>query len=266
MGKHSNISKNNNPGKKCANKDGRSFNSFANLEDYDNIVDIEEHIFPPEKEIATVSKHICAEGREYVGNDEWTAVSKKTKNKKNIVHNTRIDTDIHTDMNTEECIDDGSEYKFNMNWYIWTHLSESTNWSIDSYKHIYTIDSMKSFWEFIGNLDKLDIVKHQFYIMRENSGPTWEHPSNRGGGICSLRLTKDKMIELIEQIAVLIINESFLDNNNEINGFSISAKHMWGVIKIWNKNSNNDICSLFPQYMIKKYSLSPRYGSNKPEY
>jgi len=253
-------------------------NSFANLEDHEDVSNVmEERTDYCDKVINNTSKHIYAEERDIdediseAKDNEWASVSKKQKNKKNVQnYNRQYNVDEYippkNDTNTEEYIDDGSDFKFNMKWYIWTHLSESGNWSIDSYKHIFTIDSMKTFWEFFGNLEKLDIIKHHFYIMRENSGPTWEHPSNRDGGICSIRLAKDKIIELVEQIAVLIINESFLDNNSEINGFSVSAKHMWGLIKIWNKNSDDDISHLLPQYMIRKYSLSPRYGSNKPEY
>lgn len=260
-----------------------SSNSFANLETesendvYYDKYELEKDIDNSEQSDQT--KNMCVvEGREENGDEKWTCVeTKKPKTRKNIrdayssSRNNIYKNDVfHDDMTneiyTEDCIDDGSDFKFNMKWYIWTHLSESLDWSPNSYKHIYTIESMKNFWEFFGNLDKLDILKHHFYIMRETSGPTWEHPSNRGGGICSLRLQKDKVIELVEQIAIFIINESLLENNLEINGFSVSAKHMWGVIKIWNKSSENDISPQLPQYMIRKYSLSPRYGSNKPEY
>lgn len=269
MGKN-NKSKNN---FKSNNIEKKSSNSFANLEftcDEEDNISIEQ--------MDQTKNLYVVEGREEIGEDNWTSVeTKKPRYRKNIhdMYNNKKDrthkyddlcSDTTNDINTEDCIDDGSDYKFNMKWYIWTHLSESLDWSPESYKHIYTIESMKNFWEFFGNLDKLDIFKHQFYIMRETSGPTWEHPSNRGGGICSLRLLKDKVIELVEQIAIFIINESLLENNSEINGFSLSAKHTWGVIKIWNKSSENDISPQLPQYMIRKYSLSPRYGSNKPEY
>lgn len=261
---------------KSNNKTETSYNSFANL----NIENEEnEQLEDQIEKISELKNTYVVDGREENEEDEWTPVEKKTKKKYTRVFtkpdhrpehiftkSNNVYEEHDNEIDTEECLDDGSQYKFNMKWYIWTHLSESSDWSPDSYKHIYTIESMKDFWEFFGNLDKLDILKHQFYIMRETSGPTWEHPSNRGGGICSLRLQKDKLVELSEQIAIFIINECLLEDNTEINGFSISAKHSWGVIKIWNKSSKNDISSKLPQYMIRKYSLSPRYGSNKPEY
>lgn len=213
--------------------------------------------------------------------DGWKSVEKKKPNGKNKLpsfkqrikrmpfddkfeddHNIfEKNSDIEQDFN-----DDGSEYKLENSWYIWTHLSESSNWTPESYKHIFTIDSLKTFWEFFGNIDKLDIIKHQFYIMRSNSCPTWEHPSNRNGGICSIRVIKDRAIEIIEQIAILVLNECFSDIPSDINGLSFSVKHNWGVIKIWNKTGSNDISTQIPMYMLKRYSATPKFNQNKPEY
>ncbi len=202
--------------------------------------------------------------------EKWESVEKKKNYKKKctnrIPYNLDYDVEFEKDALILDNSDDGSEYKFSTKWYIWTHLSESTNWSPESYKHIFTIDSLKTFWEFIGNIDKLDIIKHQFYIMRESSHPTWEHNSNRQGGICSLRVVKDRSLEIIEQLSLLVMNESFSDDPLDINGLSFSAKHNWGVIKIWNKLCTNDVSTQVPIYMIRKYGSSPRYEKNEPEY
>lgn len=200
----------------------------------------------------------------------WQSVANKKKKimrvrQHKIINNDDFDfkVDIPASPNFS---DDGSTYKLSQNWYIWTHPSESNNWTPESYKNIFTIDSIKSFWEFFGNIDKLDIIKHQFYIMRDSSGPTWEHPSNRSGGICSIRVIKDRSIEVIEQLAILVLNECFSDDPLDINGISFSIKHNWGVIKIWNKTGSHDLSLQLPGYMTKKYSANPRYEINEPEY
>ena len=59
--------------------------------------------------------------------------------------------------------------------------------------------------------------------MREHSFPTWEHPTNRDGGTCSIRLQKDKIIDVFEQLSVLIVHDSFNQESEEINGISISV-------------------------------------------
>lgn len=208
--------------------------------------------------------------------DNWLSVKKKQKNFKNKIKSLNNNFDLKfnnlpsvdnlDNLNELDDLDDGLEYKLFKNWNVWTHFSESNNWTPESYKHIFTIDTIKSFWEFFGNIDKLDLVKHQFYIMRDSSGPTWEHPSNRNGGICSIRVIKDRSIEIIEQLAILILNECFSDNPIDINGLSFSLKHNWGVIKIWNSIGSNDLSLQVPAYMIKKYSANPRYEANEPEY
>lgn len=241
---------------------GRNNNSFKN-----DIV----KVIPPVEKIPDENIH--------EDDGEWQSVEKKKnrniKQKSGKSNFSRVisDKDINENIfdyenqkDAFDIMDDGSEYKLENPWYIWTHLSESSNWTQESYKNIFTIDSLKTFWEFFGNIDKLDIIKHQFYIMRNSSGPTWEHPSNRNGGICSIRVIKDRTIEIIEQIAILILNECFSDNPSDINGLSFSVKHNWGVIKIWNRTGSNDTSTQIPSYILKKYSSTPRFSSNQPEY
>jgi len=102
--------------------------------------------------------------------------------------------------------------------------------------------------------------------MRHNSKPWWEDISNRNGGTCSIRVLKDKVIDIIEQIGILIFNESFSDNIEDINGLSFGVKLNWGLIKIWNKDKQFDTSSNVPQHITKKYGATYRYVENKPEY
>lgn len=160
-------------------------------------------------------------------------------------------------------LDNGKDYVFTSKWNIWVHESNSADWSFDSYKIIYSIYDIETFWKFFSNIRKLDIVKYQYFIIREGSGPYWEHETNRNGGTCSIRVTIDKCIEVIEQIAILVINESFTSNYKDINGITISTKLNWGLIKIWNKDSEDDTSLLIPKYIIDTYNATPRFNKNK---
>lgn len=196
----------------------------------------------------------------------WEPVEKKYKsgkNKKKQMYKKNAKLELEEpELNT---IDDGSNYNTNDHWYIWVHESSSSDWSAESYKKIFVIDTLKTFWQFFGNIDSLDLDKYQYYVMRQNSYPIWEHITNRNGGTCSIRITKDRCLEIIEQLAILIINDSF-SVDNEINGLSFSVVHNWGVIKIWNKTSNMDSSKNVPEYMTTKYVITPRYKINEPEY
>lgn len=199
--------------------------------------------------------------------ESWQSVKKKKLYKKSIIDSNDIDTKMNIIDNTSLDIDDdGSEYKLEDKWDVWVHLSESSNWSQDSYIKIFTITTIKSFWEFFGNIDKLDIIKYQFFIMRNNSAPTWEHESNRNGGICSLRIIKDRCIEIIEQLSILILNECLSKMPQDINGISFGVRREWGLIKIWNGTRSNDISTQIPGYLMRKYNMTPKYTENRPEY
>ena len=102
--------------------------------------------------------------------------------------------------------------------------------------------------------------------MKDISVPQWEHDTNRNGGICSLRILKNKALELMEQLGIAILNNSFSNKPDDINGISFCAKLNWCIIKIWNKDFNNDISQSVPLYMSKKYGTQPRYKKNEPEY
>lgn len=190
----------------------------------------------------------------------WTLYKPKTKN------NT-INKNISTiPLNTTPKEELTTKLKLKETWNVLTHVQESSDWSRDSYKIIYKIDSIETFWQFFNNINKLDYQQYQFYIMRSTSWPTWEDPSNRNGGTCSIRLSKEKLFDVVEQLAILILNESFNDIPEEINGLSFGIKINWGLIKIWNNNCDHDISTFVPQYISKKYGASPRYKKNEPEY
>lgn len=166
----------------------------------------------------------------------------------------------------DEEVEDGSEIKLMNKWYVWVHETDSKDWSPQSFKIAHTIDNISNFWKFFNNISKLDHWKYNFFIMKENSHPTWEHSSNRNGGTCSFRIDVGQCIDVIEQLSMLVLNESISDEN-DLNGISFAAKGNWSVIKIWNRDNKNNISNHMPSYMRKIYpSISIKYKENTPEY
>lgn len=151
------------------------------------------------------------------------------------------------------------------NWNVWVHSCSDTNWDLESYKIIHVIKDIKTFWLFVGNLINLDYDNYQYYIMREHSCPTWEHPSNSNGGTCSIRFLKDKLLDIVEQLSILIITDNFNNKPEEINGISFGTKTHWGLIKIWTSDGNNDVSVYVPNYMTKLYSMTNKYKYNEPK-
>lgn len=176
-------------------------------------------------------------------------------------------------------------------WTVWVHKSDCQVWTEESYTNIYVINSIGSFWRFFNNFHLLDKSRNQFFIMRNKIKPIWEDNENRNGGICSIKLDCfskhgkiDIGIEIMVCICLLIMNETFVQDNEEINGISYSIKNKSILIKLWCKNFSNKITDKLPIGLFNKLDnllrnsdkmlfgrksdnkISIRYTQIKPEY
>lgn len=230
-------------------------------------------------------------------NGEWKSVTKNKKKTNKVKNNIKpsnysnlVNTktpytnqlnnkneEVHNDINNNEQIEDiinrdnnekeMKELKFQNKWYIWIHEVDSKDWDLKSYKIVHTIENLWDFWQFYNHTYLLNQWKYNFFVMKSNSHPTWEHSTNRNGGTCSIRIDISQSIEIIEQLSILLVNESLTDEINDINGISFAAKGNWCVIKIWNRDYKNNISNQIPSYLRKIYpAISIKYKDNIPEY
>ena len=57
------------------------------------------------------------------------------------------------------------------------------------------------------------------------------------------------------------------NNDDDINGISISPTNNWYIIQIWNKDNKNDLSKTLSEEVLTKYiNLSIKYKANEPEY
>ena len=204
-----------------------------------------EKIFKPEK-----IKHL-------EGNDGWKMA--KPKYKKEL----EKETDDFEDrsVNKQLYIDNdekggdvlGNNLYLHSPWTVWTHKSDCNVWTEDSYTNIYVINSLGSFHRFFNNFHLLDKIKNQLFIMRNKIKPIWEDNENRNGGICSIKIDCfnrqgkiDMGTNVMVCICMLVMNETFLPSNDEINGISYSIKNKSVLIKLWCKNYTHDIIQKLP--------------------
>jgi hypothetical protein len=193
-----------------------------------------------------------------------------------------------TDNNLKDRDDsDGKNNYLNSQWTVWVHRNYCEDWTVASYKNIFLIDSIGSFWEFFNNFHKINKEDNQYFIMRNKIKPIWEDNNNRKGGICSLKMDcydkngkSDIGSEIMICLCILIMNETFIQENSEINGISYSIKNKSIYIKIWTKDFKNDISSKLPKNLITKFNnvirsnmfkkfdnnISVRYTPIQPEY
>jgi hypothetical protein len=159
----------------------------------------------------------------------------------------------------------GNNMKLNSTWTVWIHENSNTEWDIESYDSIYTIDNIGSLWRFLLVFDNLDKNVRQYYIMRDGITPIWEDNNNKKGGICSImfgnmmnrhrrNLRGDIGVDIFIAICILVLNESFVKNNLDINGLCYSIKNRCVLIKLWIKDYdlNTEFIELLPISLLKK--------------
>lgn len=157
--------------------------------------------------------------------------------------------------------------KLKNTWVLWEHDMENRSWDIDSYNKIYTIGTVCEFWKLINNFDKMGVKFTHYFLMQEGITPTWEDPSNRYGGVCSIRVDSRNSLKAFEEICVRLVIEQITDVENDVTGISISSKHNCSLVKIWNRDSKNDLTQTIKEDILEKYGhLSIKYKSNEPEY
>jgi hypothetical protein len=157
------------------------------------------------------------------------------------------------------------DFKFNNTWNL-LFQKNYNDWTINGYDKLYDIKNIYDFWLIFNNInnDKNNIIliNYPIFIMRNNHIPIWEHPSNINGSECSIKInidhnnTIDDMIELFIKLSSNIMGETFIENNEEINGISVSNKYnKYYIIKLWLKSNKINNIELLPDYIKNKYDV-----------
>lgn len=153
------------------------------------------------------------------------------------------------------------EFPLQSSWNIWYHHTLN-DWYLSGYKQIFTIKTIKDFWDFHNNLDCLGgITNAQFFMMRDNVAPVWEDPKNRNGGSWSILVPVQEAQNAWEQIAVLMVGENLCPG---ITGMSINLKNNIAVIKIWNSDKNHRDSSTLTKSIQKFGNIL--YRAHKVQY
>jgi hypothetical protein len=185
------------------------------------------------------------------------------------------DDNIQCEGDEEKIIKDeediyGKNKFLNSRWTIWVHRNDCADWTVNGYQYLWTIDSLSSFWRFFNNFQKMNKEDNQYFIMRDKIKPIYEDNHNRKGGRCSLKLDcydkhndTDYGCEVMEVLCMLIMNETLIPENSEINGISYSIKNKSILIKLWTKDFNNDIKEKIPKNLINKISATIKNNTLK---
>lgn len=156
--------------------------------------------------------------------------------------------------------------KFEEKWDLWYHNLRDV-WTIDGYKKIYSIDTIKDFWKLYNNWDKLGGINNKhFFIMKKGVTPIWEDENNKNGGCWSFKINESQAQELWDDLSKYLVIEKLSSVDKDIVGLSACLKkNNFSVIKIWNKNSSNNNIQLICKEIINKWGLDIIYIAHMPE-
>lgn len=133
-----------------------------------------------------------------------------------------------------------NNYKLMDTWTLWAHLPHDTDWSLESYKKIYEISSIKDALILYENLPETIIKNCMLFLMRKGIKPTWEDPKNCNGGSFSFKINNRFVINSWKNLSYVLLGETLTNPeiSDCITGITVSPKKNFCIIKIWLSNCN----------------------------
>ena len=134
------------------------------------------------------------------------------------------------------------DYKVSDSWKLWYHSIKDTNWEKSSYQDLIDIDNLFDFNFVKNNFKQNHYQNGMFFLMKKDIFPNWEDPSNRMGGCMSFKVKSSNILEEWNELLLRCITTNIMSNNNDlINGISISPKREFNIVKIWfSENKESD--------------------------
>lgn len=202
--------------------------------------------------------------------ENWIPVKKnKGRHNKNVNSHNNNSVNVSPNSTDNEKIN-GKDIQLSTKYVFWSHELSNTDWSLESYARICSINNVSEFWKLYNNLAKLGHLKQNFFLMKDGVNPIWEDPENRNGGFCTFKVNIHKCLSVFEDLSVRLLCNHILSDgvdHSDINGISFSPKNNWAIVKIWNKTHTFDIINKLDQSMVDKYAhCSIKYIKNEPEY
>ena len=128
------------------------------------------------------------------------------------------------------------DYKLQTSWILWNHKLNDNNWKNNSYKNIFEINNLYDY-KFLENIMTLQNLQNtMFFLMRKDIFPTWEDHHNRNGFNISYKVPLNHLENSWNNLLFKVLT----DDDDNINGISISPKKEFNIIKVWiNKYDRN---------------------------
>ena len=154
-------------------------------------------------------------------------------------------------------------------WTLWAHLPHDTDWSIKSYKQIFTVSNVEETIAITETLPPILVQNCMLFWMREGIKPTWEDPKNRNGGCFSYKVVNKTVYDSWKELTYFTLGNtlskqmSFVD---KVNGFTISPKKNFCIVKIWMADCANQNPAIIINDIKGIVSQGCIFKKHAPEY
>jgi len=127
-------------------------------------------------------------------------------------------------------------------WTFWAHLPHDTDWSINSYKQIYTVSTVEETIAIVETIPDILVKNCMLFLMRDGIKPIWEDIKNRNGGCFSYKISNKSVYNIWKELCYALVGDTISNKSSFVScvsGITISPKKNFCIIKIWLSNCLN---------------------------
>ena len=160
-------------------------------------------------------------------------------------------------------------HKLSETWCLWAHLPHDTDWSLKSYKNIYTITSIEETIAVMESLPEMLVKNCMLFLMRNGIKPTWEDPRNRDGGCFSYKVSNKHVYNVWKELSYVLVGNTISANDDfvaNVSGITISPKKNFCIIKIWMATCEYQNPAIITSEIMNLLSAGNIYKKHTPEY
>jgi hypothetical protein len=160
-------------------------------------------------------------------------------------------------------------HRLSDSWCLWAHLPHDTDWSLESYKNIHTLESIEETIAVMETMPDILVKNCMLFIMRDGIKPTWEDPKNRQGGCFSYKVTNKHVYNVWKELSYVLVGNTLSKDANfvaNVTGITISPKKNFCIIKIWMSNCENQNPGIITSEIANLSSSGSIFKKHMPEY
>lgn len=163
----------------------------------------------------------------------------------------------------------GDYHDLSETWCLWAHLPHDTDWSLKSYKNIYTLSNIEETIAIMETLPETLVKNCMLFLMRDGINPMWEDPKNRQGGCFSYKVSNKHVCNVWKELSYVLVGNTISNNDDfvaNVSGVTISPKKNFCIIKIWMSTCAYQNPSIITDEIVNFSSSGSLFKKHVPEY